>query len=177
MKPGLFKHLLAALGMAALLLSTPMVCAEEAAEYDLKALFLYNIALFTEWPDGTLNGSLPVCVLGNAPFGAALPALEKKSVGVRQLVVTRQPDRADLKKCRVLFISASEQGTLTELLATLQGSPVLTVMESAGSAQQGAMVNLSLDGKKLIFEVNLAAVQQAGLSISSKALRLAKKVY
>ncbi len=40
----------------------------------------------------------------------------------------------------------------------------------------GGMLNLELSGGHVVFDVNLRSAQKAGLQISSKALRLARKV-
>jgi hypothetical protein len=63
--------------------------AEPLPEYRLKTAFLYNFALFTEWPSD-VGGTLHVCVHGADPFGTELDALQGKSVGERSIVVQRK---------------------------------------------------------------------------------------
>jgi hypothetical protein len=44
-------------------------------EYRVKAAFLYNFALFTEWPEGTFSdddSAIVFVVLGEDPFGSIL---------------------------------------------------------------------------------------------------------
>ena len=52
----------------------------------------------------------------------------------------------------------------------------LTVGETEGFAVRGGIINLTAEGNKLHFEVNLLAAERAGLKISAKMLALAKIV-
>jgi len=53
---------------------------------------------------------------------------------------------------------------------------VLTVSDGERLAEQGAMINLRLRGQKVGFDINLAAVDGAGLKLSSQLLKLARIV-
>src|SRR5690606_11584564 len=63
--------------------------AGEPPEYQLKAAFLYNFALFTEWPADTVN-TLRLCIHGRDPFGPELDDLQGRPVRERQIIVDRQ---------------------------------------------------------------------------------------
>ena len=52
----------------------------------------------------------------------------------------------------------------------------MTVGESEGFAALGGIINLTVEGSTVHFEVNQRAAQRAGLKISSKLLSLAKIV-
>jgi len=53
---------------------------------------------------------------------------------------------------------------------------VLTIGEIDGFLETGGIINFILEQKKLVFEVNLVAGKRAKLEISSKLLRIAKRV-
>jgi hypothetical protein len=76
----------------------------------------------------------------------------------------------------LLFISRSERARLPELLNQLKGSPVLTVSDFEGFAQEGGMVNLHLVNKTVKMEINPTVAEEAGLQISGKVLSLARIV-
>jgi hypothetical protein len=78
--------------------------------------------------------------------------------------------------CRVLYISASEDGRLKEILAGLDKSGVLTVSDIPQFSQRGGMIQFVLVGNKLRFEVNLTNAQTAGLTLSSDLLKVAVAV-
>lgn len=73
----------------------------------------------------------------------------------------------------MLFIPSSETARLPGVLAALRGRPVLTVSETPGGAERGAVLNLILEQSHVRFEINIDAAQRSGLSISSQLLKLA----
>ena len=57
--------------------------AQTAAEYDVKAAFLYNFTKFVDWPPASFPdpNSLKICVLGDDPFGGSLETVAGEQVG------------------------------------------------------------------------------------------------
>lgn len=147
--------------------------AAAVGEYELKAAFLYNFASFTEWPPGAAPG-MTVCVLGPDPFGPVLDGLRGKSVQGVPIEVRRLTALSEARGCRILFLGSGEDPAA---LAALRTSPVLTVADSRDAARRGVMIGLFVDGGRIGFEVNTGAAGSAGLTLSSKLLRLARQVY
>ena len=58
----------------------------------------------------------------------------------------------------------------------LRDSGVLLAGDSAGDLQRGVMLNLATEDGRIVFDIDLQAVRQAGLVLSSKVLRLARQV-
>lgn len=145
-------------------------------EYRLKAAFLFNFALFTEWPT-EVGPTLNVCVHGQDPFGEEIDALQGRAVGNRRVAIQRKPRIDGLKDCQVVFISSSAIGNLPRVLDALRGLPVLTVADSPGAARDGVALNMGVAQSKIVFEANLDAARAAKLALSSKMLRLAREVY
>ncbi len=164
------------LTLAPLAITAPIAAAvEPVAEYALKAAYLYNFAGFTTWP-GDSGPSIQLCVLGKDPFGAALDNLTGKAVGNSRLAVRRLDSGESIRDCQILFISASEKAALTTIVDSLRGASVLTVADIPGATEQGVMIEMTLDDRRVVFSVNAEAARRARLSISSKVLRLAKAV-
>jgi len=149
--------------------------AEELPEYRLKAAFLYNFALFTEWPVG-VGPVLNLCVLGKDPFGADLDPLQGKHVGERSFAVHRLQGLDGVRDCQVIFFSAAALGSAWQVLEQTRGAPVLTVADSPGALDLGVALNLSVERDKITFDANLAGPRGGGLKLSSKLLRLAHEV-
>src|SRR5688572_7510665 len=65
--------------------------AQVSREYQLKAVFLYNFAQFTEWPTNSFsdqNSPIVIGILGNDPFGRVLDkTVEDETVHGRKLVI------------------------------------------------------------------------------------------
>ena len=148
---------------------------DDLPEYRLKAAFLYNFALFTEWPAVT-GAALNLCVYGHDPFGAEIDALQGKPVGERHLVIRRVTTVDGLAVCQVIFIAGPSGDAIPRVLSILRGAPVLTVADTPGAAQQGVALNMDVVKNKITFEANLTAAREANLKLSSKLLSLATEV-
>ncbi len=53
---------------------------------------------------------------------------------------------------------------------------VLTVADTKGFLESGGIINFLMEDKKVRFEINVTAAKKSKLKISSKLLRLAKRV-
>ena len=147
-----------------------------SVEYRVKAAFLYNFTKFVEWPANGGGKAQPfrVGILGEDFFGDEIKGLADKTVGDRSLTVQRYPawdDRAI--ESDILFISGSEEKNLTEILQRLDGTPVLTVGDTAAYARRGVMINFFMEDNKVRFRINLKQAQRTGFKISSRLLKLA----
>jgi YfiR/HmsC-like len=159
---------------AALVLFSP-ASAMEQPEYRLKAAFLYNFAVFTEWPADT-GPALSFCVVGMDPFGKEIDALAGETAAGRPIAIHRKRADEPLKACHLVFVSASAIGVLPKLLEELAERPVLTVADTPGAAKMGVMLNLSIRQNKVSFEANLAAARRAKVVLGSRLLRLTTEV-
>jgi hypothetical protein len=149
-------------------------------EYQIKAAFLYNFAMFVDWPEAAfVKGNAPfvICVLGTHFFENSLELLSKGKTLKKKSVIVRQiSDVRDMEGCHILFISASEKLLLPEILAVTKKRPVLTVSDLDGFYKAGGVINfISLEGK-VRFDINQKAAQAAGLKISSQLLKLAHDI-
>jgi len=165
------------LGLALAGLSAPAVRAETAlsAEYQLKAVFLFNFAQFVEWPAQAFpdpKAPLVIGVLGKDPFGPYLDDLVSgEKIGDRALVIRRYSRPEDLAGCHILFISRSEARNLDAIVARLKEQSVLTVSDADGFTRQGGMVRFVMENGKIRLRINVDAAKSSHLSISSKVLR------
>lgn len=146
-------------------------------EYQVKAVLMYKIAKFVEWPEQAFSdASTPfnICVLGADPFGDNLDFIRGKKVRGRQLNIRKFNHLSSLpSQCHALFISSSEKRHLHRILEKLGSHPVLTISDTKGFAKNGNMVNFVTKNNKIRFEINLDASRRAGLKISSQLLELA----
>ena len=169
-------HPLLWLALIAVSLLPMQATANDVGEYDLKAAFLYNFAVFTEWPEQAPVG-MNVCILGTDPFGSALDHLTRKQVRSVPVVVQRITGTEKIRGCHVLFIGASERDRLAQILDATRTLPVLTVADMKNAAGNGVIIGLVMQEQRVTFEINVAAARAARLSISSKLIKLARHVY
>jgi YfiR/HmsC-like len=150
-----------------------------ATEYEVKAAYLFNFAKFVQWPARSVvqGNTFPLCVLGVDPFGQVLDAtIDGETIRGQKVIVRRTGDPEAAASCRVLFISASEDSELPKILAVLDGSSILTVSDMPQFSSRGGMIQLFLDDQHIRFDVNLAAAERVGLTLSSQLLKLAVHV-
>jgi hypothetical protein len=149
-------------------------------EYPLKAAFIYNLAIFTEWPSGVPERSdarFVIGILGEDPFGAAMDeVVAGKRIKGRPVAVKRLAWGDSVDGCQILFLSLSEKSRIPEIDRLVGGRPVLTVSEGSNFTKQGGMIGFVLEENRIRFEVNVAAARRHHLQLSSKLLRLAKIV-
>lgn len=150
------------------------------SEYAVKAAFLYNFAKFVEWPADAFRSPrepMVLCLLGEDPFGPELDqTVGGKTVLGRQLVVRRLAKLAGLEECRILFVSSSEGRRLDQVFAAVGGRAVLTVGEEETFGRAGGIISFVVRQSRVRFQIDLAAADRAGLSISSQLLELAEVV-
>jgi hypothetical protein len=148
-------------------------------DYDVKAAYLYNFGRFIEWPASVTakSGSFTFCVLGQDPFGPALDTtLAGESIGGKGVSAKRISTPQEAAGCQIVFLSSAEDSRLNKIIEALDKEAVLTVSDMPQFSQRGGMIQFVLEGKKVRFEVNLAAAQRAGLTLSSELLKVATTV-
>src|SRR5205823_1220126 len=152
----------------------------ESSEYLIKAGFIYNFAQLVQWPPAAFvqpDSPIVIGILGVDPFGELIDrVVQNKKLDGRSLIVKRLKRGASLKECSILFVSSSEAAHLEEVLQSTKGLPILTIGEIPGFAVRGGIINLTLEGNRVRFEVNIEAAKQANLNISSRLLALARIV-
>jgi hypothetical protein len=152
----------------------------KAREFEVKAAYLFNFARFVEWPsdaNGGASSSFEICVLGSDPFVPALDAtISGQSIGGKSISAKRISKPQEANHCQILFISASEEWHIKDVLAALDKAPVLTVSDIPRFSERGGMIGFVLEGNKVRFEVNLDSAQQAGLTLRSELLKVATNV-
>jgi YfiR/HmsC-like len=151
-----------------------------ATEHEVKAAFLFNFGKFVTWPSEAFkrDGTLAIGVLGDDPIAEVLEhTVRDKQIQDRRIDIRRLRSAKEAgDSCQMVFIAAGERDRIGEILQVLGRSSVLTVSDMPDFVDRGGMISLLLDEKKVRFEVNLFAVEQAGLKMSSQLLKLARRV-
>lgn len=166
------KHLLLLLSFN-VWLSGPTIATEtsEVHVHQLKTAYLYHFAELTEWP---ASSAVTICLRGESQLKNYLPVLEGQQIGDKavhiKLIGATVPGPGH---CHILF--SSENSDPPEFLKLQARSEhMLLVGDAEDFARNGGMVQFVLRDDKLKLIVNLAAVKDAGLKLSSKLLRMAE---
>jgi len=158
--------------------SQPAVAAEGiiAEESAVEAAFLYNFAVFTEWPDIPAD-EFRICVLGSESVLAALETVKKKKLKERTISITNISSASQVQSCQVLFVGRSEHASITSLARQIFNAPVLVVAEENGYDPKDVIIALVKLQGRIAFKINRTAAQEKSLTVSSKLLKLALRVY
>jgi len=152
----------------------------ESVEYPIKLAFLYNFAKFVEWPSDSYRDAgapLEICIVGHDPFSPdSERELQTRTVAGHPVEILTLKPTDTLRVCHMVFIPITENDQADKIVKGLKGSSTLTVGEAEGFAVLGGIINLTLEGNKVHFEINRLAADRAGLKISSRLLSLAKIV-
>ncbi|MBL9139460.1 MAG: YfiR family protein [Verrucomicrobiales bacterium] len=154
--------------------------AEAPKEHEVKAAFLVNFAKFVEWPSDAFaedKSAVVIGIIGDDPFGDSLPRMVKgQTTKQRDIEIRRFDAGEDPQGCQVLFLSRSLGPKTTEVLARVQGRPVLTVGETEDFVRQGGVIGFAIVDQSVRFDIHLKVAQDARLKISSKLLAVARSV-
>jgi hypothetical protein len=152
--------------------------AAPSAEDDLKAAFLLNFGKYVDWPATAAPADrFHLCAVAEPDFLKRIDEIIATETIQGRPVARETPETlAAARGCAILFIGDIEESRVEHLIDAVRDLPVLTVGESSDFLARGGMIAFVRDGDRIRFDVNNAAAQTAGLTISSRLLRLARKV-
>lgn len=175
------RQALGLLAVLALWLSPGGAAAQSAAEtaQQMKAGFIYNFAIFADWPAGCFKDAVSpiiVCIAGDSDTLKAFDHLKTKKIKGRPVTVQPYGDAVSGKPCHIIYISTINKFEAADFLKRVSGPGVLTIGDAEGFSGLGGIITFYREGNKLRFEINSDAAQRAGLKLSSQLLKLAKIV-
>lgn len=146
-----------------------------SAQQDVRAVrsaFVYNLTKYVAWPKS--KRTLLIGFIGDRTTGTTMKQiLDGKSSDGRTLQILLNPTDSELQACDIVYITGAETPKLDPILLKLGQMPILTVGEDSRFPALGGMVGLIRSGDQIQIEVNLEALQRAGLKMSSRLLELA----
>lgn len=148
------------------------------SEAEVKAAHLYHFATYVQWPETEpADSPITIAVLGARGVAAQLEAsLPGRRIGNRAVRAQRIDDVGEIGSAHVLFIGAELAGRLADLIAALEGKPVLVVTDAPDGLDRGAMVNFQIIEQRVRFEISLVNAERARLMLSSRLLGAAVNV-
>jgi hypothetical protein len=151
-----------------------------AKESELKAAFIFNFIRFTAWPATSFaseQAPLVVEMFAEASVGAALERLvANRTVNGHRIEVRTGASIPGAEDMHVLYVDAARESRVSEAGSILGRKSLLTIGDSDRFLGAGGIIRFIIEGDRLRFEVNAAASQAAGLTLSSQLLMLATKV-
>ncbi len=144
-------------------------------ERDMKAALIYNFAVYTSWPNNA-DKAFNICMFEADQESLNEAMLERKVLNGKSVHVRNIHDIEDVKACQVLFMEDATTKDEKHLLQQLQKYSVLFV-HNGQKQTDASMIHIELVDKRYHFSINHQAAKDANLTLSSKLLRLATRVY
>jgi hypothetical protein len=152
----------------------------KAAEYQVKAAFLYKFMGYVEWPARAQVGPETQLVIGVMGADALVDELAQvvasRSVNGRPVAVRKLRPGDPIAGLRVLFIGQAAGARAADVIAAANANGVLTVTETEEAFALGSVINFVIVQDKVRFDIALQQAESANLKISSRLLAVARKV-
>ena len=145
----------------------------------IKAALIYKIPKFVKWPNRAFsgNGHFNICVLGNDTLNGALNALKNRKISKKTINIKYiKLENLSSSQCHVLFVTFSQNKSLTRILNTLNNQPTLTISDINKFATNGGMIEIYKQDKRLAFRINNKAAKAANLKLAAPLLDMATVV-
>lgn len=179
----MWRGLVLVLGLAAWLGGAARGGAQPAqtSGVQLKAAILFNFPKYVDWPATAFadtNSPLVLAVCDAEDVAAELRALlEARRPGGRPVEVrSGRAETVLAGPCHLAFLGGNSRRQTAEVLRKLSKASVVTVSERDDFFTLGGMIHLARQEKKYRLEVNLPAVEETGLKLSSRLLSVANVV-
>lgn len=154
--------------------------AAPVSENELKAAYIYNFALFTNWPAERLSDestAIVFCGIGRSSVLTALGGLQNKRINGRGIEVRQIAAVEDGRECHVLYVNDANIEAQPHTMEAMSATGTLLVTDASSAvAKSDWVIRMGVEGGRLQFDVSLANAHRERLSLSSKLLKLARSV-
>ncbi|HTM96508.1 MAG TPA: YfiR family protein [Croceibacterium sp.] len=167
-------HAVVLAGLGALLLLDPAPAAAATSEAQVKAAYIYKLASFVRWPDGSgASDQFRICISGRRDVAAVVQELVRgQRVDNQPVTVLRLDDDPEqAKSCRVLFVGHGGHAS-TKLLAGTEELPVLTICDRSNGTR-GCVIEFVMRDGKVRFALDRARADRRRLELSAKLVDVA----
>ncbi|MEP1096307.1 MAG: YfiR family protein [Cyclobacteriaceae bacterium] len=153
------------------LFSTPR---EEAR---IKALFIESFMRNMEWPAEKGTDKYNIAVIGDIYVVEQIMSLtNNRLINNRPVKVVNYTSDVKMEELNILFISKSLSDLYPDYHKTAIANSVLVVTEEKGLSKAGAGVNFVSQKDKLVFELNTATLEEAGIRASKAITETAEQI-
>lgn len=148
------------------------------SEDEVKGAYLSKFGEFVEWPPGTFPGKGAPLVIGIFEGDSVSDYLDiiakTKIVSTRSIIVLKITKLSQIQDAQILYISQNEMRKWSQIKNLIKNKPILTVVEKGFGL--GPMICFTNQNNKIRFEIDLDAVKNANLRLSSELINLAVNI-
>lgn len=146
----------------------------------IRAAYIYNFALYTEWPEDKLQESkyaVRVCTISNDNLGDAIDSIRKKTIHNIPVQLLRNVSVESASDCHVIYVSEVATETMVKLNKVAIQHHILLITEHSPNIPLKGMITLQVENNRLVFDVDYTYAKMANLNFSSRLLSLAREVH
>ena len=144
----------------------------EEKEYEMKMIFVYNIATNTEWENEYKKSDFVIGVLGKSKITDEMKTgLTNKKKAAQNFSIEEYNSVAAIKNCHLLFVTNAFYSSLGSIKNKISKYPTLIVTEQDFSGAF-AHFNLAVDGDVVKLFANKDAIKKASFKVSKNLLNI-----
>lgn len=146
-------------------------------EYALKAGLMFYFALYSQnsHSESADNAHYVICSSSKPFIDIAQKTLAHKKIRQRQVKVQHiQPLLLNSKPCNIIFFDSQKSYSQYQISLNNQPTNTLLIGEAPDFIDLGGHINFIYIGGKIRFEINPEQLQENGINVSSKVIRLGK---
>lgn len=138
---------------------------KSASVEQLQALFVQRLVKYVSWPAGVEPGSDKPFVVASTDAASLRPYFTDDRFKLVQWPVDDY---------HILVVNGVPSREAAAILKRADKQPVLTIGQTPANLRMGVVINFRMVNGRIKLQVNPDAADRAGLSISSKLLRIAQ---
>ncbi len=154
-----------------------VVADSEQREALIKSAYILNFTRYITWPSESAeqpSSGLRLCMISDEYFAGVV----RKMAGSRtdqsgRLEVVTGKTLHDCGHYDLVYLQSPDPAHSEDIIKSVKGRGVLTIGESEHFLESGGMIRIIVVKNTVQFEVNVRAVEESGLIISSNMLRVA----
>lgn len=150
----------------------------QAQDDNFKALFIYNVTNFIEWP--AIEGEFKIYVLGGSPVIEIFksdPKLKGKKVAGIPITIEPLTDVSKAGECQILYVPEEQGGKIESAITAIGNKPILIVTQSENAISKGSCINFQKKPTgKLTMQISRKNIESHGLKVGSQLLYLGEEV-
>ncbi len=148
-------------------------------KYRVQAMFVYNFARMTAWPQSYQSGDFVIGVYGNSPVYKEMADLSAmRSVGNQQVRLKQFSNVSDLDDCHIIFIAPNQSRNVAEITQALKRKNIhaLVISEGRNTLENGSVINFIIENDRPRYEISTNNAREMGLTLGAEITRLASSV-
>ncbi len=148
----------------------------QRSEYEVKAAFIEKFTHFIEWPLDTADqGHFIIFVFPDSPLVPHLKTLfEHHLVKGKPVDVLISNNLMLLDSAQIVIVHHSEKHLMPVIHSIVRNKPILTIGDYPGFLEAGGILLLFREEDHIRFAINITALSETKLIVSSQLLKLAK---